>query len=57
MRILDAWESDSKPVNPETVKQDMERLQTEHDKACKQDPMWECFGGIINIDRRRYQVV
>ncbi len=57
MRILDAWEKDHKPVKPEQVKADLPRLQAEHDKACKQDPTWQFFGGILTVEQRQYQVV
>lgn len=59
MRILDAWtEADEKQAVPaEVIKADLPKLQAAHDRAKREDPTWEFFGGILTIDQRKYQVV
>jgi hypothetical protein len=56
MKIISAT-VDGKDIDPEQIKADMPKLLKEHEKALKDEPMWDMFGGVIVIEgNRRYQV-
>ncbi len=60
MRIIVTMCSDNgrfRSVSPEQVEKDLPAIRQQHEEAMKNDPTWPCFGGVINIDGRAYQVV
>lgn len=57
MKIIAAYHRDTREdLTAEQIQADMPALEQEHTAACKAEPTWQFFGGIIVIGEHEYQV-
>ena len=58
MEVIHSWyEGTNDEVGHDRVKTDWPKLKRLNEKALKNDPTWSMFGGVLQIENRKYQVV
>lgn len=56
MKIIAAYDRNGQTLTPEQIQSDMSQLLKEHEKACRDEPTWEFFGGMIFVNDHEYQL-
>ena len=45
------------PIPESIQKRDAMILRKMHERACRETPLWDVFGGVLRVCDRRYQVM
>jgi len=57
MQVLSAKDKDGNELTLEQIRQEWSLLQTAWNRACKEDPTWSMFGGVLwTVSGNEYQV-
>ncbi len=57
MRIISAKDQNGNNLTPEQIKADLPKLERANESAQRQEPTWNFFGGILEVNGHAYQVV
>lgn len=61
MQILSGWDTSDlkgrKKINLKKLTDaEKTKIQEQHDRAMKEIPLWDMFGGVVNLGHRHFQV-
>lgn len=64
MKILSGWDTSGimrgvgrKTINLKKLSAaEKTKIQEQHDRAMKEVPLWDMFGGVVNLGHRHFQV-
>lgn len=56
LEVITAKDRDGNELSTAQVKADWPQLKAAHEKALKEEPTWQFFGGVLTVNGHDYQV-